>query len=1047
MNVPNGLPSIITSGDVSPTRIRHVSDSSFNSPISPKVQKQYPMYICINEYSKRMEDELDMRPGDKIEVLTDDEEYNDGWYFGRNLRTGEEGLYPVVFTQIISTERKPTLMRAKSLKRMNTVIGEDNRNISKSSLNDSGSELPTPQAIETAATVSIQKAANKDRTISVKSTMSDIDRALEDFKNDDVPEHSIISSGNATPSLTHGTITSTTDDLDVSDINNKLQNLNLPATSSDELSTIKSKNSSAINGIEASQLKKELAESWSPEEVTAYFILCGFDVQSASKFQQHKISGKILLELELAHLRELDISSFGTRFEIFKEIESIKEAINMAGTQANRASLLMPPAFIDQQQPSNKGGESWKGSQSLENVALRSISGDQSTPQLNENIPKHRPTSLMVENNSSSARQKEQLNIPGIVETIAEDQTIFTSPRRAPKPPSYPSPVQPQSSPSMNFMNSPNPHRQFSPGNLSHSTSMRNISSKSNKNYNIQPQAITRATSINSNPRNISNGQRNRDSVLYTNINKEKHSEDSLNDMMNRISTLAPLDTGDDNTRDNSTIERPTSSIYTASIRDEEELNEPHQQLSSAQKNNNNNRGSSAYFSAHGDTDDAFETNKEPMDTTAASTPTTATTVTATTKKKRSSFVTSPFRQQFTQNALKRTPKEKKQEETTITASRTPLSPLSPSKKKKLTSADDPNRRSVSAKDQNVESSSKAALLEEDMKKRSVSEAVVKGKKTHQVKVRPGMKKQQTSAFVEGIRSISVKEAMKDADYSGWMSKKGTGAMSVWRTSNFYLHGTRLSYFASTSDTKERGLIDITAHRVSLLEKMNKIVSLYAASTGKGRYCFKLVPPQPGSRKGLTFTQPRVHYFAVDNKEDMRGWMATLLKTTIDIDTSVPVISSCATPTVSLSRAQELQSEAREETRLREQQRQLDEVNEEEILWEEQQRNPTNSSKEEQHQNGAKHYGNEESNSNNDGITNSTEHTSEDDDQFSTPNLSSHATTTASANGFASPYFLASGVMSPAIKRNNSTRASKDTKNITESLNNNLFPGNAGEMF
>lgn len=77
----------------------------------------FPMYIAINEYFKRMEDELDMKPGDKIKVMTDDEEYKDGWYFGRNLRTNEEGLYPVVFTQKITVEKAPTLMRAKSTKK------------------------------------------------------------------------------------------------------------------------------------------------------------------------------------------------------------------------------------------------------------------------------------------------------------------------------------------------------------------------------------------------------------------------------------------------------------------------------------------------------------------------------------------------------------------------------------------------------------------------------------------------------------------------------------------------------------------------------------------------------------------------------------------------------------------------------------------------------------------------------------------------------------------------------------------------------------------
>lgn len=172
--------------------------------------------------------------------------------------------------------------------------------------------------------------------------------------------------------------------------------------------------------------------------------------------------------------------------------------------------------------------------------------------------------------------------------------------------------------------------------------------------------------------------------------------------------------------------------------------------------------------------------------------------------------------------------------------------------------------------------------------------------------------KQKTSAFQEGINSVSPAEASKTADFAGWMSKRGSVAVGTWKTRFFCLHGTRLSYFTSFSDTRERGLIDITSHRVVPVgDSDDKFVALYAASVGAGRHCFKVVPPSPGSRKGVTFTVPKVHYFAVETREEMRAWMAALMKATIDRDDSVPIVSSCATPTIPLSKAQELQAEAR----------------------------------------------------------------------------------------------------------------------------------------
>lgn len=182
----------------------------------------------------------------------------------------------------------------------------------------------------------------------------------------------------------------------------------------------------------------------------------------------------------------------------------------------------------------------------------------------------------------------------------------------------------------------------------------------------------------------------------------------------------------------------------------------------------------------------------------------------------------------------------------------------------------------------------------------------------HNLKKRPAMTKQKTSAFVEGLQSIAAKEATKNADFSGWMHKKGSGSMATWRNRYFTLHGTRLSYFTNFTDARERGLIDITGHRVlPVRENEDKFVSIYAASVRAGKHCFKLVPPAPGFRKGVMFTAPRVHFFAVESKEEMRNWMAALMKATIDRDDSVPVISSCATPTVPLPKAQEMFAVAR----------------------------------------------------------------------------------------------------------------------------------------
>ncbi|KAG4305174.1 hypothetical protein PORY_001344 [Pneumocystis oryctolagi] len=148
----------------------------------------------------------------------------------------------------------------------------------------------------------------------------------------------------------------------------------------------------------------------------------------------------------------------------------------------------------------------------------------------------------------------------------------------------------------------------------------------------------------------------------------------------------------------------------------------------------------------------------------------------------------------------------------------------------------------------------------------------------------------------EGIRNISVQDAIKEADYHGWMRKK-TERYGQWKLRFFCLIGTRLSYFYSEDDVGEKGLIDINSHRVVSMN--NRF--FYR----DGKFCFKIVPPAPGTAKGITFTSPKVHYFSVDSLEDMKGWVRAFIKITIGRDESVPVLSSCKVPTISLKAARE----------------------------------------------------------------------------------------------------------------------------------------------
>lgn len=175
--------------------------------------------------------------------------------------------------------------------------------------------------------------------------------------------------------------------------------------------------------------------------------------------------------------------------------------------------------------------------------------------------------------------------------------------------------------------------------------------------------------------------------------------------------------------------------------------------------------------------------------------------------------------------------------------------------------------------------------------------------------MRPGLTKQKTSAFQEGIKRVSAQDAKDTAEKAGWMLKRGNTALSKWSKRYFTLHGTRLSYFENFSDNREHGLIDITGHRVAPVKDKSSLLKLATQGLSPGKHCFKIIPPGPGYKKGVSFTEPKVHYFAVDSEEEMRSWLAALTTATIERDESKPVLSTCKIPAMSLPRAQELMAE------------------------------------------------------------------------------------------------------------------------------------------
>ncbi|KAJ9308941.1 hypothetical protein DTO217A2_1617 [Paecilomyces variotii] len=195
--------------------------------------------------------------------------------------------------------------------------------------------------------------------------------------------------------------------------------------------------------------------------------------------------------------------------------------------------------------------------------------------------------------------------------------------------------------------------------------------------------------------------------------------------------------------------------------------------------------------------------------------------------------------------------------------------------------------------------------------------------------------KKDTSAYIRGLEKKMPQEQMLNCEFSGWMKKKSSHLMTTWKPRLFVLRGRRLSYYYSEDDTEERGLIDITGHRV-LRADSEPLTALHATITGAnaspvpgtgsgsvdlgvsdqasssditsrsklgadGPFIFKLVPPKMS--RSVQFTKPAIHYFQVDSIKQGRLWMAALMKATIERDPNLPVEMTNKQKTISLKQA------------------------------------------------------------------------------------------------------------------------------------------------
>ncbi|PUU75575.1 hypothetical protein B9Z19DRAFT_1102884 [Tuber borchii] len=646
---------------------------------------------------------------------------------------------------------------------------------------------------------------------------------------------------------------------------------------------------------------EEQIKAWTPTEVAKYLESCNIPLASCQKFEEQEVSGSILLQLEMSHLRELDLGSFGKRFEVWKEIENLV-----------KKSKRLPPKTKPR-----SGSDARLSAVGISQTSPRQRSSTIGGGPVLPMIPSHlsRPVSKQHHINTHEANMLDPrnhsyapLHTPMTATTIASGTGASTPPGifEAPRSP----PISPRRS------DTTTSHHRCT-------VSGRRLSAQE-----LSPTALNVALSASAailtagmdgkGHQRVPSFDRNWSSSALTHI--PPPTGDEIGEFGHKAS--ASVGTGDTGFTGDSgfsgsqpqtprVTERSYFSSGESTPRERKVLhkkNGAHARQSRIGSAETPGKPSPVFTAAH-----AYHirgNSKEKQN-----------------KRKSTSITGPPEGFPYDSPALSpspsgKVPPRRTTDDPTI-ANMNIAAPVVPTR-----SVSETLKKADSGLGSGDGSTpSLTATLESDTADRTQS---APGRRIRGVSSGTALRqrsKKHTSAWEKGLREITPQEAAETADFSGWMKKRGSSGLGVWKPRFFVLQGRRLAYFYADTDTKERGLIDITSHRV-LSATDDRFVSLHAQFAApdkkekgtdkdrgkekeekeRGWFTFKLVPPAPGASKGVTFTPPRLHYFATDTREEGKKWMGAIMKATIDRDESKPIVSSYNAKTISLAKARQLKS-------------------------------------------------------------------------------------------------------------------------------------------
>ncbi|KAK4113886.1 hypothetical protein N656DRAFT_706708 [Canariomyces notabilis] len=874
------------------------------------------MLLVIHDFQARSSDELSLAKGDRVELLERDDEFGDGWFLGKHLGNGNTGLFPEVYTR---PAPKPAVSSASPFlapKQPLTPLAEV--------ANEQTSTATSPPA-ETTKSASLQEPKPASAALPLSSFATGTAPSPPQSANSlPAGTGTGLSSSTTRPSAStdshvlHETLNVI--DEHITDLNSAPSNVNFRNgnDSGSEYSSHIDHRISYIQGEETDEEEETVhsrseVESWSADQVAEYLFTVGVEKHHCEVFRDQEITGEVILGMDQTSLfiKALDLGSVGRRLKTWQKIKQLQDEVNGLSTSMGRNTMSYgSDAGSEAGRVRSRTNTVTNSSQRFTplndaslSVSTRKLS---QTPKLEPYEPVS-PVSPLVESPSRAFHEKRPsaASVRDLHHSRRHSSTDFrltgttlntsTVPSKTASTGPYPrqdAPHKKQPSFDRNWtlgsatayaqrpLSSAGPQE----GTVGQSSELQDSAIELDRGYFSGPDADTRRRNVLKKRDTLQAGQSSPKSS-YTEEQRVRSAT-----ALSRHSRLGSTD---------STRESPAAQKYYGKSK-----RTPSTATADSMRRISESREATHPTVTRLDSNTSDQSRASPKSAI-----------------KRLSQVNHP---DFNVAMMLRSG---------LGGLRAASDAITGSEKAKVSPIDSPNKESPMYSPARTGSSTPSAgpsfELDSPDAAKSPSTATTAASRTSRKKT-----KQETSAYTRGLQKISPAEAMKDADYSGWMKKRSANLMTTWKPRLFVLKGRRLAYYYSEDDDQERGLIDISFHRV-LPADNERLTGLHATLTGVSSspampagshmptlaaadaerdpvkesdsiFIFKLVPPRAGLSRAVNFTKPTVHYFAVPNIKQGRLWMAALMKATIDRDDTQPITTTYQQKTISLAKARQM---------------------------------------------------------------------------------------------------------------------------------------------